>query len=97
MPLLSESFGIVNVEAMACGTPVIASDIEGIRDIIESGKSGILVPPDDPIKLAEAIQFLLDNDDIRIKFGAEGRKKVEKEFSWDVIVARLLEIYKEII
>lgn len=96
-PSLSESFGIVNVEAMACGTPVIASDIEGIKDIIESGKNGILVPPNDPIKLAEAIQFLLDNEDIRIKFGAEGRKKVEKEFSWDVIVARLLEIYKEII
>lgn len=93
-PSLSESFGIVNVEAMSCGTPVIASGIEGIRDIIESGKSGILVPPNDPIELAEAIQFLLDNEDIRIKLGAEGRKKVEREFSWDVIAKRLCGIYE---
>jgi len=93
-PSLSESFGIVNVEAMSCGTPVIASDIEGIRDIIESGESGILVPPNDPIKLAEAIQFLLDNEYIRIKLGSEGRKKVEREFSWDVIAKRLCEIYE---
>ena len=96
-PSLSESFGIVNVEAMSCGTPVIASDIEGIRDIIESGKNGILAPPNDPIKLAEAIQYLLENEDIRIKFGKEGRKKVERKFSWDVIAKRLCKIYKELI
>lgn len=94
-PSLSESFGIVNVEAMSCGTPVIASDIEGIRDIIESGKDGILVPPNDPIRLAKAIQYLLDNEDVRIKLGKEGRKKVEKEFSWNVVVNRLCGIYKE--
>jgi len=93
-PSLSESFGIVNVEAMSCGTPVIASNIEGIRDIIESDKNGILVPSNDPIKLAEAIQHLLDNEYIRIKFGIEGRKKVEKEFSWDVIAIKLCKIFE---
>jgi len=93
-PSLSESFGVVNVEAMSCGTPVIASNIEGIRDIIESGKNGILVAPNNPVKLAEAIQYLLDNEDIRIKFGKEGRKKVEREFSWDVIAERLCGIYE---
>ena len=96
-PSSSESFGIVNVEAMSCGTPVIASDIEGIRDIIESDKDGILVPPNDPIKLAEAIQYLLDNEDVRVRFGKEGRKKVEREFSWAVIANRLCEIYEELI
>lgn len=96
-PSLSESFGIVNIEAMSCGTPVIASDIEGIRDIIENSKDGILAPPNNPIKLAEAIQYLLENEDIRIKFGKKGRIKIEREFSWDVIADRLCEIYEEMI
>ena len=96
-PSLSEAFGIVNLEAMSCGTPVIASNVGGIRDIVENGKNGILVPPNDPIKLAEAIEYLLNNKDIRIKLGKEGRKKVEREFSWNVIVKRLYRIYEEMI
>lgn len=96
-PSLSEPFGIVNVEAMSCGTPVIASNIEGIRDIVEDGRNGILVPPNDPIKLAEAIEYLLENEDIRIRLGREGRKKVEREFSWNIIVKRLYKIYEEMI
>lgn len=93
-PSLTESFGIVNIEAMSCGTPVIASDIEGIRDIIESGKDGILVPPNDSIRLANALQYLLDNEDVRIGLGKEGRKKAEKKFSWNTIVDKLYDIYK---
>ena len=96
-PSMSESFGIVNIEAMSCGTPVIASDIEGIRDIVENGVNGILVPPNNPVKLAEAMQYLIDTKDIRIKFGKEGRKKVEREFSGEAIANRLCRIYEEMI
>lgn len=96
-PSTIEPFGIVNVEALSCETPVVASNVDGIPDIVEDHKNGILVPPNDPVKLAEAIQYLLDNEDVRIKFGKEGRKKVEREFSWDVIARRLCGIYEEMI
>lgn len=94
-PSIIEPFGIVNVEALSCETPVVASNVNGIPDIVEDHKSGILIPPNDPVKLAEVIQYLLDNEDIRIKFGREGRKKVEREYSWNAIVKRLYSIYRQ--
>jgi glycosyltransferase involved in cell wall biosynthesis len=96
-PSLCETFGIVNIEAMSCGTPVIASDIEGIRDIIENGKDGLLVPPNNPSALAGSVQYLLDNENVRTKLGKEGRKKVEREFSWRAIAEKLCGIYDEIL
>jgi glycosyltransferase involved in cell wall biosynthesis len=96
-PSLCETFGIVNIEAMSCGTPVIASDIEGIRDIIENGKDGLLVPPNNPSALAGSVQHLLDNENVRTKLGKEGRKKVEREFSWRAIAEKLCGIYDEIL
>jgi len=96
-PSLIEPFGVVNVEALACGTPVVASNVDGIPDIVENNRNGILVSPNDPFKLAEAIDYLLDNEDVRTKFGRAGRKKVEKEFSWNVIAKKLSKIYTEVI
>jgi len=95
-PSLCESFGVVNIEAMSCGTPVIASDIEGIRDIIESGKDGILVPPNDPRRLANALEYLIDDESARRRIGKAGRKKVEANFSWRVVTEELCEIYNEL-
>lgn len=92
-PSLSESFGIVNIEAMACGTPVIASDIEGIRDIVYNGKNGILVTPNDPKKLAEAINYLLDNENIRLRLSEEGINSVKEDFTWKSIAQELSSLY----
>lgn len=93
----TEAFGVVTAEALSCETPVVASCITSHpkgKVFVEDHKNGILVPPNDPVKLAEAIQYLLDNENIRIKFGKEGRKNVEKEFSWDIIAKKLCGIYE---
>jgi len=97
LPSLSESFGIVNLEALSCEIPVVASNVGGIPEVVHDHENGILVPPNDAVKLAEAIQYLLDNEEIRRKFGEEGRKQVTEKFSSEVIAKRLCKIYMEII
>jgi glycosyltransferase involved in cell wall biosynthesis len=96
-PSLSELFPMVTLEAMSCGTPVVATNIGGIPEIVADYKTGILVPPNDAVKLAEAIQFLLDNEKIRIKFGEECRKRVVENFSSEAVAKELFKIYKKMI
>jgi len=96
LPSLQEAGGIVNLEALSCETPVVATDVGGVPEFVHNGENGLLVPPNDPEKLAGAIQYLLDNENIRVKFGQEGRKWVEKNFSLQVVIDRLCGIYKEI-
>jgi glycosyltransferase involved in cell wall biosynthesis len=81
-----EPFGIGAIEAMACGIPVIASDGPGTRQIVLDQKTGFLVPPNDFKTLAEKIEILLDDKNMRRKFGIAGRKRVEEFFSWDKII-----------
>ncbi|MCX8195275.1 MAG: glycosyltransferase family 4 protein [Candidatus Micrarchaeota archaeon] len=83
LPSLWEPFGMVVAEAMATGKPVVASKIGGIPEIVEDGKSGILVPTHDENAIAKAINFLLDNPKKARRMGIEGRKRVEQNFTWD--------------
>jgi glycosyltransferase involved in cell wall biosynthesis len=94
LPSFFEPFGIVLLEAMACETPVIATRTGGIPEIVKNGENGILVPVNDPLKLAKAIDYLLENKDARIKFGKAGRKWVTENFSIEVLVKRLCKIYE---
>jgi glycosyltransferase involved in cell wall biosynthesis len=80
-----EPFGIVAVEAMACGKPVIASKVGGLQNIVEDGKTGFLVPPGDPKALSEKIEILLTNPKLRQEMGEKGREKAEREYDWDKI------------
>jgi len=96
-PSLSESFGIVNIEAMSCETPVVATCVGGIPEVIDNYKNGVLVPPNDAVKLAEAIQYLLDNEEIRKKLGEEGRKRVVQNFSSEAVAKKLCMIYEKMI
>lgn len=91
-----EALGIVNLEALSCETPVVATNVGGVSEGIYNGVNGILVPPNESIELSQAIQYLLDNEDVWRKFSKEGRKWVITNFSIEVIVKRLFEIYKEI-
>jgi glycosyltransferase involved in cell wall biosynthesis len=97
VPSLSESFGNVVLEALACGTPVIASNVGGIPEIIRNWENGILVSPGDYAKLAEAIQFLLDNRDVRKKIGDKGRRLAVEKFSFESTVRKLLKVYNSLL
>ena len=91
-----ESFGIVLLEAMASGKTAIASDLPGVRDIVDDGITGLLVPPKDPDALADAIIYLLENEGIREKMGKNGRERV-KGYSWDKIAEETEKVYERLV
>lgn len=88
----TESFGIVNLEAMACGVPIVASNIGGIPDIVKDGENGLLVQPKNTEALANAIIYLLENEDMKKKLGLNGKMKV-KNYSWEKIAEKTEAIY----
>ncbi len=96
-PSLSEPFGIVNLEAMSCGTPVVATKVGGIPEVVENNKNGILVQPENAKQLADAIQYLFDNNKISRAFGNEGRRMVVQKYSQEKVAKRLIEIYRELL
>ncbi|MBA2616366.1 MAG: glycosyltransferase family 4 protein [Actinobacteria bacterium] len=87
-----ESFGMVLTRAFGCATPVVASDIEGYRDVA-GPQTGVLVPPGDPQALADALVELLTNEEHRRRLGEAGRHLAAERYSWERIAARLVEIY----
>ncbi len=87
-----ESFGIVLLEAMAAGTPIVASDIHGYKGVVRRGEQGLLVPPRHPKALAAAIRQLLADPELRARMGASGRVRAE-EFSWERVTAKVDEYY----
>lgn len=93
-PSVYEPFGIINLEAMACGIPVVASAVGGIKEVLVPGETGILVEPGNPVQLAEAIRYLVSNPQLRKKMGENGRRRVEELFSWEVIASQTRELYE---
>ncbi|HEY8168289.1 MAG TPA: glycosyltransferase family 4 protein [Candidatus Limnocylindrales bacterium] len=87
-----ESFGIVLLEAMAAGTAIVCSDIHGYKGVVRRGQQALLVPPRDPVELAEAIGSLLDDPALRARMGASGRQRAE-QFSWPSIAAKVDDYY----
>jgi len=83
-----EPFGIAAVEAMACGKPVIASNIGGLKKIVENGKTGYLFEPGNCSELAEKLRILILDKKLRDEMGRNGRIKVEREYNWEVIMDR---------
>lgn len=92
-PSIYEPFGLTNLEALACGTPVVASAVGGIKEIILPGKNGLLVPPEDPPALAGAINQLLSRPQWCRRLGAQGRKYVQERFSWEQIALQTKAFY----
>ncbi len=106
-PSIYEPFGIINLEAMACETAVVASAVGGIKEVVVDGETGFLVPldqmeespfePKDPDRfardLAARINELMANPALRERFGKAGRKRAEEKFSWPAIAARTKELY----
>lgn len=84
------------IEAAAMAKPLVATDVPGCRDVIESGKTGFLVPPKEPILLAEAIGLLLKDPELRYRMGERGRAKVAKDFDVKVVVEKTIKVYDQV-
>jgi glycosyltransferase involved in cell wall biosynthesis len=95
LPSRSEGFGRANLEAMAAGLPVVSTDVGGIPEVVIDGETGLLVPPNRPRALAEAIVTLANNQTLRGKMGAAGRKRAE-DFSVRKMVDGVTAVYEEI-
>jgi glycosyltransferase involved in cell wall biosynthesis len=81
------------VESMACGTPVIASDLPAVRELISSGNDGMLVPPDSPRALAGALESLLEDVSMRDRLAQGARQRAVKEFRAKLLAERLGAVY----
>jgi len=92
----TEGLGVVLLEAMTYGKPVIGSAAGGIVDIVQDGRNGFLVPPGDAAALAGAITRLVENPARAAEMGMNGREDVEKGFSWDVITEKLARLYQDV-
>jgi phosphatidylinositol alpha-mannosyltransferase len=91
-----ESFGMVLLEAMAAGTPIVASDIDGYRAVVNHQEDGLLVPPRDVRALAEALIYLLRRPDVGRAMAWRGRAKVAR-YDWDQIAERVLDYYEDML
>ena len=89
----TEGFGVVLLEAMACGLPVIGSDTGGIPDIIKNGETGLLFRQKESPDLANQIIRLLTDEDLRKKMVANARNLIETQFSWEIVAERFMEVY----
>ncbi len=96
-PSVYEPFGLINLEAMACETAVVASAVGGIVEVVDDGVTGLLVPPARPDELARAITSLLDDPERRRRMGLAGRRRVEERFSWASVAERTEEVYADAI
>jgi starch synthase len=96
-PSIYEPFGLINLEAMACGTPVVASRVGGIPEVVVDGETGWLVEPGDATALGQALREALADPERARRMGEAGRRRVEAHFSWDRIADRTLAVYRDAI
>jgi glycogen synthase len=96
-PSVYEPFGIINLEAMACGTAVVASATGGILEVVDDGKTGILVPPSNPAELAAALNKVVGDPALAESMGKAGRQRVEDTFSWAAVARQTEALYAELI
>jgi D-inositol-3-phosphate glycosyltransferase len=95
MPSHYESFGMVALEAMACGTPVIASQVGGLAFLVQDGVTGYSIPDQDPDALAESLKKILGDSSVRTELGKRAAEYA-REYSWPLISTQILEVYEEI-
>ena len=96
MSSVTEGLGTSLLDAMACGKPIVATNVGGIPEVVVDGDTGLLVPPRDPAAMAAAIVRLLGDAALRERMGAAGLARVRERFSAEIMVANTLEVYKRL-
>jgi len=91
-----EGFGIVLLEALACGTPVITTDIVGVAKDVEANNAGIIVQPNDIEALAEALVTVLRDENLSAEMGRNGRKVIEEKYTWEKVIDAVITLYEEL-
>ncbi len=96
-PAWYEPFGLAPVEAMACGTPVIGAGVGGIKFSVRDGETGFLVPPKDPVALAERMATLLSERERRQQYGRQAHRRANHLFTWKKVVGALDDVYRDVL
>ncbi|MBN2258307.1 MAG: glycosyltransferase family 4 protein [Anaerolineaceae bacterium] len=97
LPSMGEGLPTVLIEAAAAGRPIITADVPGCREVVEHGVNGLLVPPNDPHALADALKLLAGNPVLRRRMGKAGRQKVIERFSDDKIITAIVKEYSDLL
>ena len=97
LPSYGEGLPTALLEAASCAKPLVATDVFGCREVVKDGKNGFLVPAKDAGALADALEELISNPELRARMGAAGRKLVEDEFSLERVAERTLSVYRELL
>jgi len=96
MPSHYESFGMVALEAMACGTPVIASQVGGLAFLVKDGVTGYVVPDEDIETLSQRLSALISQPDLRQKLGEQATAEAQN-YAWEKVTGRILEVYQNVL
>lgn len=96
VPSQYESFGMVALEAMACGTPVVASQVGGLAFLIQDGRTGYMVPSNEPTQLADRLTRLLKDQKLRQQMG-KNAAELARNYSWEIIARKIVELYNQVI
>lgn len=96
VPSLEESFGVAAVEAMACEIPIIVYDADGLKEVVVNNETGFVVSKKNYRAIAVKLKELILNEELRVEFGKNGRKRVLELYDWNNNVDKMIEIYKEI-
>ena len=96
LPSFGEGFGLVLLEAMACSKPVVATRVMSIPEIVQQGETGLLVPAQDVSALAQALETIIENPELRDRFGKAGFQRVQSEFTVERMVRQTVIVYQEV-
>ena len=95
VPSRSESFGLVALEAAACGTPVVAAAVGGLRTLVDHGRTGFLVEERDPAQFAAGIEAILGDDGLALRLGAQAAQRA-RGYTWSTAAGRLRRVYSDL-
>jgi D-inositol-3-phosphate glycosyltransferase len=96
MPSHYESFGMVALEAMACGTPVVASQVGGLAFLVRDGETGFVVPGNDFQGMANRLMELMKDKELRIKLGNKSTEYAQM-YAWEIISSKIIEVYNQML